>query len=44
MEQQLKDNIIDYIQCDLRKMISIYNIYSKQNFVLKHEIIQNIFH
>jgi len=43
MEQQLKDNIIDYIQCDLRKMISIYNIYSKQNFVLKHEIIQNIF-
>ena len=43
MEESVKDNIVNYIQCDLRKLISIYHIYSQQGFVLKNKIIQHIF-
>jgi Cdc6-like AAA superfamily ATPase len=39
---QLHNNIITFIQGDLRKLYSIYNIY-KNNNSLNSEIIQNIF-
>ena len=39
----LKKNLINYIQGDLRKFDSIFNIYNKQHILLKNEIIQNVF-
>ena len=39
----LKKNILDYVQYDLRKMNSIYNIYKNKEGSLNSEIIQNIF-
>jgi DNA polymerase III delta prime subunit len=43
LEIELKKNLLNYIQGDLRKFDSIINIYNKQNMLLKNEIIQNIF-
>lgn len=40
---ELKTNLLNYIQGDLRKLYSIVDIYNKQSVVLKNEIIQNIF-
>ena len=40
---ELKTNLLNYIQGDLRKLYSIVNIYNKQSILLKNEIIQNIF-
>jgi len=39
----LKENLLNYIQGDLRKLESVVKIYNKQNTILKNEIIQNIF-
>jgi DNA polymerase III delta prime subunit len=42
-ENSLLENIIKFIQGDLRKLKSIYEIYNNKQSVLKNEIIQNIF-
>jgi DNA polymerase III delta prime subunit len=39
----LASNIINFLQGDLRKLSSIYNIYQNHCSILKNEIIQNIF-
>jgi Cdc6-like AAA superfamily ATPase len=39
----LATNIINFLQGDLRKLSSIYNIYQNHCSILKNEIIQNIF-
>jgi SpoVK/Ycf46/Vps4 family AAA+-type ATPase len=43
LEESLLQNIIKYVQSDLRKLNSIANIYNKKQSMLKNEIIQNIF-
>lgn len=43
LDVTLKTNIIGFVQGDLRKLTSIYDIYKKQNTILKNEIVQNIF-
>ena len=43
IESNIKQNLLNYIQGDLRKFNSIINIYNKQNLLLKNEIIQDIF-
>ena len=39
----MRENMLDYIQGDLRKLESMVGIYNKQNVLLNNEIIQNIF-
>ena len=43
MDNVLTTNIIKFLQGDLRKLSSIYNIYKNHFSILKNEIIQNIF-
>jgi len=43
LEKSIKNNLLNYIQGDLRKLDSIVKIYNKQNIILNKEIIQNIF-
>jgi hypothetical protein len=43
LDATLHDNIVHFIQGDLRKLTSIYNIYKNQCNILNNEIIQNIF-
>ena len=43
VEVNVKTNLLNYIQGDLRKLDSIMGIYNKQNILLNNEIIQNIF-
>jgi len=43
LEKSIKNNLLNYIQGDLRKLDSIVKIYNKQNIILNREIIQNIF-
>lgn len=43
LENELRKNIIDYSQGDLRKLKNIYDIYANKHSILKTEIIQNIF-
>jgi len=43
LEGVLLENIISFMQGDLRKLASIYEIYKKHCSILKNEIIQNIF-
>ena len=43
MENNIIMNMVDYLNGDLRKLISVNNIYQKHNNILKNEIIQNIF-
>jgi DNA polymerase III delta prime subunit len=43
LEESLLQNIIKFVQSDLRKVNSIANIYNKKQSMLKNEIIQNIF-
>jgi replication factor C subunit 1 len=40
---QLKSNIIDYIQYDMRKIQTVYNLYNKNKDLLNNEVIRNIF-
>ena len=42
-EDNLRKNIINFIQSDLRKLNTIFNIYKNKPSVLKNDIIQNIF-
>jgi hypothetical protein len=39
----LASNIVNFLQGDLRKLSSLYNIYRNHCSILKNEIIQNIF-
>ena len=39
----LNDNIISFIQGDLRKLVSIHQMADKQNNILQNDIIQTIF-
>jgi hypothetical protein len=43
IDVQLKNNIVDFIQGDLRKLKSTYNIYKNQHSLLKNKIINNMF-
>lgn len=43
VDEFLLNNMTEFLQGDLRKLFSIYNIYKKHNSILKNEIIQNIF-
>jgi DNA polymerase III delta prime subunit len=43
MEDQLQENVIKFVQNDLRKMNTIYNIYKNKNSILKNDIIHSIF-
>jgi len=42
-DKSLKDNIINFIQGDLRKLESTYNIYKEHQNILQTQIIQNLF-
>lgn len=42
-DNTLMDNILIYIQNDLRKLLSIYKLYNNKNNLLKNEIILDIF-
>ena len=43
LDTELKQNMINYVSGDLKKLVSIYNIYKQQNSLMRNEIIQNIF-
>lgn len=43
MENELRENIYKFVQHDLRKLKTIYEIYTKNENILKNNIIQNIF-
>jgi Ni2+-binding GTPase involved in maturation of urease and hydrogenase len=43
MEEQLQQNVVKFVQADLRKLQSIYNIYQNKNNILKNEIIHSMF-
>jgi hypothetical protein len=43
LDESLHQNIIKFIQSDLRKLNSIWNIYKNKEALLKNDIIQNIF-
>lgn len=43
MESELRENIYKFVQHDLRKLKTIYEIYTKNENILKNNIIQNIF-
>ena len=43
LDNQLMKNIVNYIQGDLRKIKSTYEIYNTQNNILKTQLIQNMF-
>ena len=43
LELSLSTNMIDYIQGDLRKLKSIYEIYTNQHNILKNKLINNMF-
>ena len=42
-DKVLNDNIISFIQGDLRKLVSIYQMAGKQNNILQNDIIETIF-
>lgn len=41
---ELKNDVLNYIQGDMRKIVFVHNIYSKKPEILTRETIQNIFH
>jgi len=43
MENELRENVYKFVQYDLRKLKTIYEIYTKNENILKSNIIQNIF-
>ena len=42
-DENIKTNIIDFIQGDLRKLSTIYELYKNKENILNNNIIQNIF-
>ena len=44
IDETLKDNILNFVQYDLRKLQTISEIYKSKNNILNSDIIQNIFH
>lgn len=42
-QKELKENIINYIQNDLRKLKTVYELYKSNSGILNNHIIQNIF-
>ena len=43
IESNLKENIIQFVQADIRKLENIYKLYSKNNNILNNDTIKNIF-
>jgi DNA polymerase III delta prime subunit len=43
MDENIKSNIINFIQGDLRKLKTIYELYKSKQNILNNNIIQNIF-
>jgi DNA polymerase III delta prime subunit len=43
MEEPLQQNVVQFVQADLRKLQSIYNIYQNKNNILKNDIIHSMF-
>jgi DNA polymerase III delta prime subunit len=43
MEEPLQQNVVQFVQADLRKLHSIYNIYQNKNNILKNDIIHSMF-
>ena len=43
LESSLRKNMVEFIQGDLRKLTSTYNIYQNQHSILKNKIITTIF-
>ena len=43
LEDELRENMIGFIQGDLRKLKSTFDIYKNQESILKNQIIQNMF-
>jgi len=43
IDESMRTNIIHFIQGDLRKMTTIYELYKNKNDILNNNIIQNIF-
>ena len=43
LDETLVTSLLNYLQKDLRKLLSIYNIYTNRCSLLKNEILQNIF-
>ena len=43
LEDELKEKMVGFIQADLRKLKSTYDIYKNQESILKNQLIQNMF-
>ena len=43
IDDELRENIYKFVQYDLRKLKTIYEIYTKNENILKSNVIQNIF-
>ena len=43
VETSMKQNILQYIDGDLRKLVSTHNIYKEQQHLLKQKLLQNVF-
>ena len=43
LEEELKEKMVVFIQGDLRKLKSTYDIYKNQESILKNQLIQNMF-
>ncbi len=43
LDINIKSNVIEFIQGDLRKLVTIYNLYKSKENILNNDIIQNIF-
>lgn len=43
IDKPLQSSIIDYVQSDMRKLKTVYNLYNKNKEVLNGEVIRNIF-
>jgi DNA polymerase III delta prime subunit len=44
MPDPLQKTLVQFIQCDLRKLITIYNIYKSNNNIFNDDIIKTLFH
>jgi DNA polymerase III delta prime subunit len=44
MLDPLQKTLVQFIQCDLRKLITIYNIYKSNNNIFNDDIIKTLFH
>lgn len=43
LDVNIKSNVIQYVQGDLRKLVTIYDLYKNKESLLNNDIIQNIF-